>query len=193
MPWGAKRVSKAGWICEPCQHRQHRRPAPGCVWQLITPAPPDPRCTAALPPVLFFPPGKQDIPSDSLSALSDIQLRAGTQCFSSRRLEDGRPFLFSSSSSSSLRAFWLQLQLTTSLSFSSMQASVQTLRTLFRPCLKAPARQRCGPAICPGWGGCPWKWQTQVQNKGSVANPDQSSTSNTCSDGYSIKFQMPCS
>lgn len=45
----------------------------GCA--LITRAPPDHRGTAALPPpVLFFPTGLRDIPPDSASQPSDLQL-----------------------------------------------------------------------------------------------------------------------
>lgn len=138
----------------------------GCAF--ITPAPPDPCCAAALPPsVLFFPTGLQDIPSDSTSQPSDLQLQAGTQALFIQRLVDADPFLFSSSSSSSLRAFRLRLQPTTRSSLKSMRASVQMSRTLFRLCLNAPAGQCCRMAVCPGWGGRPWKWQTQERHKGA--------------------------
>lgn len=121
----------------------------GCAF--ITPAPPDPCCAAALPPsVLFFPTGLQDIPSDSTSQPSDLQLQAGTQALFIQRLVDADPFLFSSSSSSSLRAFRLRLQPTTRSSLKSMRASVQMSRTLFRLCLNAPAGQCCRMAVCPG-------------------------------------------
>lgn len=53
----------------------------GCLdCALITRAPPDPHCTAGLPPsVLIFPTRLRDIPSDSMSQPFDLQLRAGTQ------------------------------------------------------------------------------------------------------------------
>lgn len=90
-----------------------------------------------------------------------------TGAFHSQGLAQAAPFLSCSSRISSLRAFWLQLQPTTSSSSKSMQALVQILRMVFRLCLKPPAGQSCGTVVCPRVGGCPWKWQTQGWHKGA--------------------------
>lgn len=81
-----------------------------------------------------------------------------TGTFNSQRLAQAAPFLSCSSSSSSLRAFCLQLQPATSSSFKSLQALVQILRMVFRLCLKIPAGQSCGTVVCPRGGGCLWRW-----------------------------------
>lgn len=108
------------------------------------------------------PPFRRCVPALRPSAAS-----RHTGAFRSQRLVHAAPFLFCCSSSSSLRAFWLQLQPATSLSFKSMQALVQILRMVFKLCLSAPAGQSCGTARCPRGGGCPWKWQTQEWHKGA--------------------------
>lgn len=108
----------------------------------------------------------QDIPSISASQPADLQLWAGTQALFIPKTGGCRSLPFQPSSSSSLRAFWLWLQPAMSSSFTSMRASIQILRMLFRPCLKAPAGQCCGTAVCLGWGHHPWKWQTQEWHKG---------------------------
>lgn len=129
MPWGAK-GSFAGWVRGwACQHDQHCRPTPGCVVSvravLLSPSRPSLHSSSPSFCTIFS--------HQNARHPSDPELRAGTQ----ERFIPGaggcrslQLSLFSSSSSSSLPA---GLQPATSLSFTSMQASVQILRALFRP------------------------------------------------------------
>lgn len=118
----------------------------GCA--LITRAPPDPHCTAALPPfrTIFSHRTARHPLRRRVPALPTFSCQQAHRRFSSQRLADADPFLFSSSSSSSLRGFQLRLQPATSLSFKYVRALVQILRMLFRLCLRAPA----GTAVCLG-------------------------------------------
>lgn len=164
---------------------------------LITLSPSRPSLHSSSPSFLyyFFPPDCDTSPPTACPSPPTFSCKQAHRRFSSRRLADAHPFLFSSSSSSSLRGFRLRLQPATSSSFKYMRALVQILRMLFRPGLKAPAGQCCGTAMCAGCGGRPWKSYTKPKSHTKVcvvANPDQSSALNTCSDGYSIQPKMLC-
>lgn len=174
MLWGAKE-SFTGWVSgkampPPPASQTDPRLCVTAIWVVLLS--PQPLQTLTAQQLSLFcaifsyqtvrPPFGWHIPAPRPSAAS-----RHTGAFHSQGLAHAAPFLFCSSSSSSLRAFWLQLQPATSFSFKSMQALVQILRMVFRLCLKAPAGQSCGTVMCPGGRGCSWKWQTQEWHKGA--------------------------
>lgn len=169
MLWGAKE-SFTAWVSG---------------WAIL-PSQTDPRlCVTAVWALLLSPQPLQTLTAQQLSllctifscqtvrppfwwhdpALRPLSASRHTGAFHSQGLAHAAPFLSCSSSSPSLRAFWLQPA--TSSSFKFMQAVVQILRMVFRQCLRTPAGQSCGTVACPRGGGCPWKWQTQWWHKGA--------------------------
>lgn len=159
----------------------------GCAF--ITPAPPDPLCTAALPLLYYFflPDCKATHSFDGMSQPSDLQLQAGTQALFIPKGWHMQLPSFSAPQGALLPSG-------PSDSSSSQQPALPSspCRLWFKfwgwllGCASELQGRAVGQWCVQGWvaalGSDKPKGDTKVP---SVVSPDQSSAPNSCSDGYS--------